>query len=241
MLGRLGADVEGAKVLVGYKGDEGRRVGVVAGFGGSGKRGLGSDELKGRIVGEFGDLTGEGEWFGFDGAAVNGTTTDGGDAGNEGLRDDAKITSVACMNAFHPEEVDRVASAAFDAGFVASIEDCCGLVYLTGAVREQGLQAALQKGMKVVCVGHRLCEVWGIGYLAQRVKERWPDVEVQVVDEEEEVPPPKEKVVKAVPQRDKQKSKKKEQSKNVETERTQVAKKRRTSGENHDEEGGVML
>ena len=97
------------------------------------------------------------------------------------------------MNAFHPAEVDRVASVAVEAGLATSLEDCSGLLYLTGAVREEGLEAALQKGMKVVCVGHRLCEAWGIAYLAEKVKERWPEVDVQVVDEEEVKLPPKEK------------------------------------------------
>lgn len=242
LLKRLGADVESAKVLVGYKGDEGRRIGIVAGFYGNGIQGLEIDEIKGRIVIEFGDLQNEGEWFGFDDATENEKKiSNDEETGHDRPRGNGKVTSIACMNAFHPAEVDRVATAAVETGFATSVEDCSGLVYLTGAVREEGLQAALQKGMKVVCVGHRLCEVWGIGYLASKVKERWPDVDVQVVDEEEELPPPREKqVVKAAPNSGKKKDKK-EQRGRLETQEAQVTKKRRMSGEDDAEDGGVML
>jgi putative NIF3 family GTP cyclohydrolase 1 type 2 len=186
LLERLGADVdvEGGRmrILVGYKGDEGRRVGVVAGFREGDdnlKEGLQLDDIKGRIIAQFGELKGEGGWFGFDTVERLNETS-------------SRITSIANMNAFHPAEVERVAAAAFEAGFVASRADCRGLVYLTGAVREEGLEAALARGMRVVCVGHRLCEVWGIGYLAERVRERWPGVDVRVVDEEEIKPVTKE-------------------------------------------------
>ena len=151
------------------------------------------------------------------------------------------------MNAFHPAEVDRVAAVAVEAGLVASLEDCSGLLYLTGAVREEGLEAALKKGMKVVCVGHRLCEVWGIAYLAEKVKERWPEVEVQVVDEEEVKPPPKEK--KEVKPNDKKKTKdvfkpkpKQQEHNSVRAnEAKPMPKRRRTESEDKDDEGGVML
>lgn len=243
LIERLGADVENAKVLVGYKGDEGRRIGLVAGFGADGSQGLEIDDVKGRIVIEFGDLRNEGEWFGFDDATENEKKiSNDEETGHDRPRGNGKITSIACMNAFHPAEVDRVAAAAVEAGFATSVEDCSGLVYLTGAVREEGLQAALQKGMKVVCVGYRLCEVWGIGCLAEKVKERWPDVDVQVVDEEEELPPPREKkVVKAAPRSGKQTGKKTEQSDSGEAKGTQVSKKRRTGSVENEEDGGVML
>lgn len=158
---------DAVEVLVGYKGDEGRRVGVVAGWKGGG--GVGEREVRGWIEGEFGDLAGEGGWFGF---------SDDGDRGED-------VRAVACMNAFHAEEVERVANAALQRGHVADAAKCEGLVYLTGAVREEGLRAARERGMRVVCVGHRRCEVWGVGYLAGRVRERWPGLDVRVVDEEE--------------------------------------------------------
>lgn len=50
LLERLGANVKDPKVLVGYKGDEGRRIGVVAGFKETGKDGLETDDVRGRIV-----------------------------------------------------------------------------------------------------------------------------------------------------------------------------------------------
>jgi hypothetical protein len=119
------------------------------------------------------------------------------------------------------------------------LEDCSGVLYLTGAANDEGVEAALAKRMKVVCVGHRLCEVWGIAYLADRVRERWPGVDVQVVDEEEVKPPPKEKVKKIVkppkppkPQKNKNRTapKQKQQTDVLEAE-VSVAKKKRTGSE----------
>lgn len=247
LLDRLGANVQDPQVLVGYKGDEGRRIGVVAGFGDTGKEELEIDEVKGRIIAEFGDLQEEGAWFGFDGITHDAIKDDGALVNNEPQRH-SKITSIACMNAFHPAEVDRVAAAAVEARLVASLEDCNGLLYLTGAVREEGLEAALEKGMKVVCVGHRLCEVWGITYLAEKVKEKWPDVEVQVVDEEEVKPPSKEKKeVKVAPPGRKKvaklncKPKQDDFSGGPENQAVPVAKRMRTSSEDKDEDGGVFL
>lgn len=247
LLERLGANVKDPKVLVGYKGDEGRRIGVVAGFKETGKDGLETDDVRGRIVAQFGDLTGEGAWFGFDDPPQKPVNDDDALPEKE-TKKSSKITSIACMNAFHPAEVDRVATIAVEAGLVTSLDDCSGLLYLTGAVREEGLEAALKKGMKVVCVGHRLCEVWGIAYLAERVKERWPEVEVQVVDEEEVKPPPKEK--KEVKPHDGKKktnkvpkleAKPQEHNDKSENEATPTPKRRRTNSEDKSDEGGVML
>jgi outer membrane biosynthesis protein TonB len=126
------------------------------------------------------------------------------------------------------------------------LEDCSGLLYLTGAANEEGVEAALVKGMKVACVGHRLCEVWGIGYLADRVREKWPGVEVQVVDEEEVKPPPKEKVKKEArppkPQRNKSKTKQKQEQQNgvPEADIERRSKKKRTNIDK-EEDGGVVL
>jgi putative NIF3 family GTP cyclohydrolase 1 type 2 len=241
LLERLGVNVRDPKVLVGYKGDEGRRIGVVAGFGETGKEELEIDDVRRRIIVQFGDLQGEGAWFGFD--DVDHIVKDDEALPETEVRKPSKITSIACMNAFHPAEVDRVATAAVQAGLVPSLDDCSSLLYLTGAVREEGLEAALQKGMKVVCVGHRLCEVWGIAYLAEKVKERWREVDVQVVDEEEAKPPPKEKKEVKLESKKKTKNipkaKQQEQNGELENEATPMAK--RTNSQDEDEEGGVAL
>jgi hypothetical protein len=156
------------------------------------------------------------------------------------VMESGKITSIACMNAFHPAEVERVAAAAVEAGLAASLEDCSGVLYLTGAANDEGVEAALKKRMKVVCVGHRLCEVWGIAYLADRVRERWPGVEVQVVDEEAAKPPPKEKK-EVKPKSNKKFGKapkqKQRQQKDVLEAETPVAKKKRMSSEDNAEGG----
>jgi len=186
LLERLGVNVREAKLLVGYKGDKGRRIGAVAGFE---ERARGSaEEIKIKVLQEFGHVEG---WFGFGGEHRG--TENGEESERQSVGD---LTAIACMNAFHPAEVERVAAGAVEAGFATSLEDCSGVLYLTGAVREEGLQAALQKGMKVACVGHLACEIWGIAYLTERVREMWPDVRVEVVNEEEVKPIPSVKEVK---------------------------------------------
>ncbi|GAB7324625.1 hypothetical protein MBLNU13_g08511t1 [Cladosporium sp. NU13] len=225
LLESLGANVKDPNVLVGYKGDEGRRIGVVAGFGETGKDELEMDDIKGRIIAQFGDLQGEGEWFGFDGPAQK-TINNGSAPTAEQVRNASKITSIACMNAFHPAEVDRVAAVGFEAGLVTSLEDCSSLLYLTGAVREEGLAAALQK---------------------EKVREKWPEVDVQVIDEEEVKPLPKQK--KEVKPHDNKKTKNVPKPKPKQQEHngvranevTPLPKRRRTESEDKGYEGGVML
>ena len=188
LLKKLGVNVREAKLLVGYKGDDGRRIGAVGGF--ESRMGDNIDEVRRKIAKEFGHVE---DWFGF------GDEGRGAEVSEYGEREKASgLTAIACMNAFHPAEVERVAVAAVEAGFATSLEDSSGVLYLTGAVREEGLQAALQKGMKVACVGHQACEVWGVAYLAERVRETWPELQVEVVDEEEVKPIPKVKVRKEV-------------------------------------------
>jgi putative NIF3 family GTP cyclohydrolase 1 type 2 len=188
LLKRLGVNVQEAKLIVGYKGDEGRRIGAVGGLEVTARGNV--EDVRRRILQEFGHVEG---WFGF-GDEDGGTEADG----NAERETASQLTAIACMNAFHPAEVERVAVAAVEAGFATSLEDCSGILYLTGAVREEGLEAALQKGMKVACVGHQACEVWGIAYLAEKVRETWPDLHVEVVDEEEVKPIPKVKATKEV-------------------------------------------
>lgn len=237
-MARLGTNIGGdrAKVLVGYKGDESRRIGVVAGFD---EPGVGVEEMKERVKREFGDLEGEGGWFGFDHQA-EASVNDGVAAGtNKSFEKSTKITAIACMNAFHSAEVDRVAAATVEAGFTSSLEDCSGVLYLTGAAREEGLQAALHKGMRVVCVGHRICEVWGVAFLAERVREKWPAMKVEVVDEEEAKPEPKVKVPVTTEQ-----NRMKHGIGNVEREKgeaAQGAKKRKQEVDESEEDEGVLL
>jgi len=104
---------------------------------------------------------------------------------------DQPISVVAIMNAFHAEEVDRVMTAALERGWLQDVSDGSQILYLTGAVREPGLIAAREKGIKVVCVGHRACEEWGIRYLASRLRAEFPLLKVEEVYEEEPPPPPK--------------------------------------------------
>lgn len=193
---RLGLDAGKGKVLKGYKGDPERRIGIVAGF--AGGEDMRAEDLRGSVRREFGqDVEGE---FGFDdGDGGEDEVSIGGDEG-ELPRIPMRIKGVAIMNAFHPDEVDRVAAAALGLGLVDSVDECASLLYLTGAVREEGLAAARAKGLRVICVGHQVCELWGIKYISELLKKEFPAVDVVVVDEEEEKPAAKEKsVVKRIP------------------------------------------
>ncbi|KAF2090302.1 hypothetical protein K490DRAFT_36149 [Saccharata proteae CBS 121410] len=93
------------------------------------------------------------------------------------------VAVVAIMNAFHADVVDRVLDAARGQGWVV---DGGEVLYLTGQTRLSGMAAAAEAGMPVLCVGHKACEEWGIRFLAGRLREKYPKLEVQEVYEEEE-------------------------------------------------------
>jgi len=161
---RLGVNVPLSECLQGYKGDPERRIGLVGPVNSS------AQDLVQRIKGQFSDVEAV---FGVDPYVVQ------------------PIKVVAIMNAFHPEEVDRVLAAAHERGWINDPADGSQILYLTGAVREPGLVASQEKGFKVVCVGHRPCEEWGIAYLADRVRSQWPLLHVVEIYEDEPPPPPK--------------------------------------------------
>lgn len=162
LCGRLNLESSKSAIIQGYKGDPERRIGLVAPF----KDGnLDSRTAKLRVLNAFKNQV-EGS-FGFE---------------DETLQ---TVETVAIMNAFHPEEVDRAVETAQRLGLLANPEDQSGLLYLTGAVREPGLTYAREKGIKVICVGHRVCEEWGIGYLADQIRDRFPAVRVEEIYEEE--------------------------------------------------------
>ncbi|KAG9674884.1 hypothetical protein KCU99_g3423, partial [Aureobasidium melanogenum] len=156
---------EDAVCIQGYKGDPDRRIGLVAAFRTPVNLGAVSDLIKR----EFG------QWDAVYGADVESET------------DMAQpVTVVAIMNAFHPDEVQRVAEAALSKGWISDINDGDSIVYLTGQAREPGLLAAREKKMKVFCVGHRSCEEWGIRYIASELKREFPMIDVCEVYEDEE-------------------------------------------------------
>lgn len=112
----------------------------------------------------------------------------GGDGGVEGAVDEQEVRVVAIMNAFAPAEVDRVMEAAVAKGWVEYLWDARKVLFLTGQAREAGMAAVEARGMKVMCVGHAEAEEWGMRYLAERVREEFPEVVVQLRVEEEEDP-----------------------------------------------------
>ncbi|QIW99326.1 hypothetical protein AMS68_004844 [Peltaster fructicola] len=166
---RLGLSVDRSVCIQGYKGDPERRIGLV-----------GPVESTEQIIlqaihREFGAWEG---CFGF--------TTDVSDKGDIKTTLGAPIKAVALMNAFHPEEIERVIDSAVSARFITSAADCAQILYLTGAVRQPGLEAVLAKGIRTVCVGHKVCEDWGIRFLAAQTRTHFPELEVVEVDEPEE-------------------------------------------------------
>jgi putative NIF3 family GTP cyclohydrolase 1 type 2 len=92
------------------------------------------------------------------------------------------------MNAFTPAEVERVLDLAAQKGWIEAKEQGGGrhVLYLTGQPRESGMAVAKQYGLQVACVGHRAAEDWGIRYMARRLREHFPGVDVKEVYEEEE-------------------------------------------------------
>lgn len=168
---RLNAIVASGVCIQGYKDDPDRKIGLVAKLEQS--RSLSS--LHEMIRTEF---AGVGELFAPP-ASLEGTATD------------AQVDVLAIMNAFHAEEVEHVLVAAETAGWIDNTADGCRVLYLTGAARQYGLDAAAKVNMPTICVGHRACEEWGIRYLAQETRTRWPELEIVEVLEEEEPPKPK--------------------------------------------------
>lgn len=160
----LGLDLDRSRVIRGYKGVPERAIGVVGPVSEASRK-----EFLELVKPEFPSIEGA---FGFE--------------NNERSDVHQVVKAVAIMNAFHPEEVQRVLALASDLGLIPSAEECDGIVYLTGAEREQGLQAAVQKHMAVVCVGHRACEEWGIKYLADILRREWPSIHVDVILEAED-------------------------------------------------------
>lgn len=171
-LGMAVGDASRSAVIRGYKGDVERTIGIL-GLVEAGGVVVGRANLRAQIEAEFG-------------GAVEGAFGFGRDDAAEGNTAETGIRALAIMNAFHPAEVRRVAEMAAELGIIPSAAAACqGILYLTGAVREPGLQAALDRGMAVVCVGHRSCEEWGVRYLATQVQQAWPSLEVEVILEEE--------------------------------------------------------
>lgn len=53
-------------------------------------------------------------------------------------------------------------------------------LYVTGQYRKPAQEAVDQTGIAVVAVGHRRTEEWGLRALADRLRQRWPELELLV-------------------------------------------------------------
>lgn len=157
---RLGMSIPDCACVQGYKGDPERRIGIVGPV-----AGVSLPVIVQSIQQEFG---GAGELFEYAGA-------------------DTGVRVVAIMNAFHPDEIERVLRIARERGWLPGSGYARELLYLTGQPRNYGLEAAKAAGLNVVCVGHRAAEEWGIRFLAAKLREAFPTLKVEEVYEEEEV------------------------------------------------------
>jgi putative NIF3 family GTP cyclohydrolase 1 type 2 len=167
---RLGLRLEDAICIEGYKGNPDRKIGFVARL----KQPMKLEALSSAIRGEF---AGAGELF------WSSKNADGGV--------DTTIDVIAIMNAFHAEEIERVLSAVSARSWISG-GTAPDLLYLTGAAREHGLKAAAEAGIPAFCVGHQACEEWGIRFLADQTRSRWPDLQVVEVLEDDGSPTEKE-------------------------------------------------
>lgn len=169
---QLGIDQSSVSCIQGYKGDPERRIGLVGAVDATERA------LLSAIWQQFGSWEGV---FGFS----RDVSLDGVFAmDTDGLND--TVTTIALMNAFHLDEIERVAELALAAGRITDVSDCRSIVYLTGAVRQPGLEAANARNMKVVCVGHKPCEEWGIRFLAAMLRQQYPGLDIIEIDEPEE-------------------------------------------------------
>lgn len=163
LAGVLGVDIRSSECVQGYKGDAERKIGIVGRVG----TGVMVGEMERVLRGEFGAFE----------ARV-------GDEGN------TEVRVMAIMNAFNAEQVERVVGVAERRGWIgdAGLGGGRQVLYLTGQPRESGMAVAKEFGLQVVCVGHRAAEEWGIRYMARRLRESFPGVDVKEVYEEEEPP-----------------------------------------------------
>lgn len=173
---RLGIDVDNARCIQGYKGDSERKIGLVGKLRAPAMLSAITDLVRREFAGA-GELHQHLPEAQTETSSVSSTM----------------IETIAIMNAFHAEEVGRVISTA--TALLQASSDPVGrrVLYLTGAARELGLEAAKAVNMPAFCVGHRACEEWGIRYLTKMTREKWPALDIVEVMEEEVKPMMQEK------------------------------------------------
>jgi hypothetical protein len=115
---------------------------------------------------------------------------------------DSQFTYIVSLNAFTPEILTRVlhgiasrqstptpSPIPLEPASPDSEQPAPGspplppILIVTGESREPARIEVEKLGISVLLVGHERCEVWGLRYLARRLKEAWPALEVQVVEE----------------------------------------------------------
>ncbi|KAI5813699.1 GTP cyclohydrolase 1 type 2/Nif3 [Pyronema omphalodes] len=131
---RLGVGARKMVCLKGHKGEMERKIGLVGWF-----PEVRCAEFVRRVKDEF-----------------------GGVEEVDGMLGDTQVDTLACLNAFTAEIIERV---------MAEAPMAKGVVVVTGERKEAGLKRAKELGVKaVVCVGHKRCEVWGLHYVAEQIR-----------------------------------------------------------------------
>ena len=169
---RLCLATDEAICIQGYKGDDERKIGLVARL----RERTDLSTIVGRARAEF---NGAGDLFVHRQEGPPSILVDNQSPNRH-------IRAVAIMNAFHKDEVDRALKAAHEAGWTSREDQGHDLFYLTGAARPYGIEAVAAAHMPTLCVGHRACEEWGIRYLTEQIRDRFPGLDVIEVLEEEE-------------------------------------------------------
>lgn len=153
---RLDINLPKSICVQGYKGDAERKIGII----GQVSNCLG--HFLTRIEHEFGAF----------------------EHAQEGLSEEIKV--LIMMNSFSADEVHRVLDLAHQQNWVP---DCGPLgrhvLYVTGQPRKSGLEVAKERGMTVVCLGHRVAEQWGISYMAASLRGAFPALKVEEIYEDE--------------------------------------------------------
>ena len=184
---RLGLAIPNTVCVQGYKGDASRKIGILGRLPGRERASV----LSSRICKEF---NGEGELHlpPHSKSVYNADLVASVENGAEhqaqlraGEDEDIEVSVLAIMNAFHAEEIRRVVDLSVEAGWTSPSARGREILYLTGAARPYGLEATAAEGMTALCVGHVACEKWGIRYLAERIREEYPGLDVHEIYEEE--------------------------------------------------------
>jgi len=89
------------------------------------------------------------------------------------------ITALAFSRSFDAQTIAQAHATAKIAGFLPS--ENSRMLFVTPQPRQAGLTAARAKKMLVMCVTNVAANLWALRYLSRKIKEQWPELEVNMV------------------------------------------------------------